>query len=233
MSPSPAGKKVAWIKNHVDYSCEVVTLDLFTGEVTQLTHEGALIDEVYWTAQNFIIYSSNRGGNFDLWLVSARGGESVQLTRSMAAEVSAQLSTDGKKLLFYETQTSTKIRLVNLQTGTVSDLTGEDANRTDAALSPDNTILAFLEVPAYPTMTTGISPRQEKWEKMACRTHRDVISGFRKVEMVPRWEVGCVPSLGEYEQGHHVGSVHLFPVSGFPPPGARKVGRWPMEGLVG
>jgi serine/threonine protein kinase len=154
-SLSPDGKSVAWLKTFPDYSNDIVIHNLETGSETQITYTKSVMDEVFWTKDNFIIYSSNRTGNYDLWMCLAHGGESIQITRSTSAKLRAQLSADGRKLLYLERHVVGNIKTMNLESGEVSTITSDDLNRTGLSISPENQRLAFFPTNAYPSpMTT-------------------------------------------------------------------------------
>ena len=63
---------------------------------------------------------------------------------STVNEVYGVLSEDGKKLLYYQTQRSGNIKVLNLETGEIKAITSDDRNRRDARLSPDNRYVAYM-----------------------------------------------------------------------------------------
>ena len=154
MSLSPDGKSVAWIQAFPDFSNDIITHNLETGRESQITFTKSHMDEVFWTSDNFIIYSSNRSGNFDLWMCAADGGESIQITRSTQAKLRGQLSADGRKLLYNEYQLTGNIRVINLETGRVSAITSDDVDRRGLGISPDNRYMSFIPTNAYPVIVT-------------------------------------------------------------------------------
>jgi len=183
MSLSPNGKLVAWIKTFPDFSNDIITHNLETGRESQITFTKSAMDEVFWTRDNFIIYSSNRSGNFDLWMCPAGGGESIQLTRSASAKLSGQLSADGRKLLYYEYQDVGNIRIMNLESGTVSAITSDDLNRAGLSISPDNQRLAFIPVNAYASVFTwyGIQVIDRKRAESPWNLVSDIRTGWYTV----------------------------------------------------
>lgn len=154
MSLSPDSKSVAWIETFPDYSNDIITHNLETGSESQITFTKSIMDEVFWTANNFIIYSSDRSKNFDLWMCPADGGESIPITLSSSAKLRAQLSADGRKLLYYEYQLVGNIKTLNLENGTVSAITSDDLNRTGLSICPDNQRFAFMPTNAYSNLLT-------------------------------------------------------------------------------
>ena len=156
-SLSPDGKSVAWIRTFPDFSNDIIAHNLETGHESRITFTNSVMDEVFWTKDNFIIYSSNRSGNFDLWMCPADVGESLQITRGLTAKLSAQLSADSRKLLYYDSQQVGNIRIMNLESGKVSAITSDDLNRYGLSISPDNQRLAFVPMGAYPHWLTTFS----------------------------------------------------------------------------
>ena len=69
----------------------------------------------------------------------------LQLTQSSTVnEEYGVLSEDGKKLLYYQTQRSGNIKVLNLETGDIKSITSDDRNRRGARLSPDNRFVAYM-----------------------------------------------------------------------------------------
>ena len=75
-----------------------------SGEERQLTFDKKNIDDVAWTRNGFIIFSSNRGGNTNLWVVPAEGGTPVQLTKGSGPDIGLSVSGDGQKLVYLQQQ---------------------------------------------------------------------------------------------------------------------------------
>ena len=69
-------------------------IPLAGGRERQLTHDGKNIDEVCWTRQGLIIFSSNRAGNTNLWAMRASGGPAVQITKGAGPDLGMRISAD-------------------------------------------------------------------------------------------------------------------------------------------
>lgn len=54
-------------------------------------------------APDFIMFSSNRGGSFDLWVVKEDGSGARQLTTNPLDELQADISPDGRQVIFVRT----------------------------------------------------------------------------------------------------------------------------------
>jgi len=55
----------------------------------------------------YILFSSNRGGNYDIWQVEVANGRLKQLTKSPGIDTSPVFSTDGKKIAFVSSRSGT------------------------------------------------------------------------------------------------------------------------------
>ncbi|MBF8248977.1 MAG: transcriptional regulatory protein-like protein, partial [Bacteroidetes bacterium] len=142
-STSPEGKSFAWIRTSPDYSGDLVIVDLESGVERQATFTKTMKDEVFWTRDNFLIYSSFANNNFDLWISPAEGGEPQPLTVSLQDEVQAQLSDDGKKMLYYERSFFGNIKALDLETGNTTSITNDDKRRRSLIVSPDGRYFVY------------------------------------------------------------------------------------------
>ena len=98
---SPDGTRIAWVRNFDrSSSSEIMIRDLATGRERQLTHDGKQIDEVVWTPQGEIVFSSNRAGAENLWIMRASGGPPTQITRGAGPDAGIRVSADGRTLLY-------------------------------------------------------------------------------------------------------------------------------------
>jgi hypothetical protein len=84
----------------------------------------------------------------------AEGGSQQQLTRTRLDELSAELSDDGSKMLYYEQNIHGNVRMMDLETGKVTSLTSDDQNRLWSSLSPDKRWVAYAAVCSYPVWHT-------------------------------------------------------------------------------
>jgi Tol biopolymer transport system component len=140
---SPDEMSVVWTKSFLEGYTEIMIRDLKTGSDRQLTFDKKFADDPMWTPTSHIIYSSNRGGNVNLWMVPASGGGTVQLTRGPGPDYPTAITADGKKLLYGELQQVGHIKLANLRDGTVRQLTVDDRMRGVPAISASGKFIAF------------------------------------------------------------------------------------------
>jgi Tol biopolymer transport system component len=95
-----------------------------------------------------IAFTSDRSGNYDLWLMEADGSDAVQLTASPEAEVMPSWSPDGARLAFASAvdleTTRADVCVINADGTGLRNLTGTaDIYEIAPAWSPDGTQIAF------------------------------------------------------------------------------------------
>lgn len=145
---SPDGRSIAWLRSYPNNTQEMLVVTLASGRERALTHDGKNIDEVCWTRQNEIIYSSNRGGNSNLWMVRARGGPPVQITKGAGPDLGMRISADGRTLLYMQQQQTDRLWLTSLDHPAPRQVPMDEVRLGDPALSADGTRIA---VPAFDT----------------------------------------------------------------------------------
>ena len=147
-SVSPDDRRIAWIKSFPEFSGhEICIRNRETGEDAQITFEKARIDEVFWTEDDYILYTSSKGGKFNTRMVPSEGGESMRLTTSPVDEFYGQLSADRKWLLCLTYEQVMNIRLGNLEDGSIQKLTSDQLNRSLISLSPDGRSILYAVLP--------------------------------------------------------------------------------------
>jgi serine/threonine protein kinase/dipeptidyl aminopeptidase/acylaminoacyl peptidase len=140
---SPDGKSVAWIRSFTEAYQEVITRELATGKERQLTFDKKNVDEVCWTRQGEVIFSSNKNGNMNLWMVPAIGGEATQLTKGSGPDFGVKISTDGSKLLFFQYRPVQNIWIAGIDGSNAHSVTSEDRRLEAPAFSPNGKQIVF------------------------------------------------------------------------------------------
>ena len=141
---SPDGRSIVWIRSFVGGYQEVITRELETGKERQLTFDKKNIDDVAWTKNGNIIFSSNRGGNSNLWVVPVTGGTLQQLTKGGGPDIGITVSGDGQKLVYLQQQTVGSVWIANLNSNTSRQMTFDDRQIECLALSPDGEMIAYI-----------------------------------------------------------------------------------------
>ncbi len=140
---SPDGGSIVWLRSFQGGYQEVIRHDLTTGRETQLTSDSKNIDEVRWMNNGQIIYSSNKSGNTNLWMVPASGGQSVQLTKGSGPDMGMSVSADSRRILYVQRQQTGYLWRCSIDGHGCRQLTSDERNITWPTLSPDGRQIAF------------------------------------------------------------------------------------------
>ncbi|MDP2884952.1 MAG: protein kinase [Ignavibacteria bacterium] len=141
---SPDLKSFAWTRNHSEGYTEIIIREFETGHERQLTFDKKIADDVAWTKNDHIIFSSNRRGNVNLWIVPSSGGEPEQLTRGSGADFLVWVSADCRRMIYAEAQSLGHIKLGDLVDGTVRQLTVDERSRSQPSISSSGAYIAFV-----------------------------------------------------------------------------------------
>lgn len=104
--PSPDGRWVAYVVGRVDKTENRVDTDVWLvpmggGEPRQLTHGPKHDRHPRWSPDSrWIVFESNRGGTFQLYVIRADGGEAQPLTRLSTEANQPVWSPDGRHVAF-------------------------------------------------------------------------------------------------------------------------------------
>ena len=138
------GKKVAWIRSFPEKYQEIIIHDLETGEEKTITSAKRNIDELVWVRDDKILYTTERSGFYNVWLVAASGGDPVQITNGMESVNEVKASADGQKIIYLQMRQTTELWLVNVETNRSTQITFGEENQYAPQLSPDGKRIAFI-----------------------------------------------------------------------------------------
>ncbi|MCX6173918.1 MAG: protein kinase [Ignavibacteriales bacterium] len=142
---SPDGKSIAWIKTFSERYSEIMIYDLEKKTSRQLTFDKKIADAPIWSPTGHILYSSNRNGNVNLWVISSSGGEPIQLTRGAGNDYMNGISSDGNRFLYSESQpVNGDIFIGNLSSGNAKQLTFGDRQYAFPEISPNGKQIVFV-----------------------------------------------------------------------------------------
>ncbi len=147
---SPDAGSLAWLRTFPEGNQEIFIRDLATEDERQLTSDGKNIDEVFWLSNDQIVFSSNRTGNTNLWLIPSSGGEPVQLTKGSGPDLSIKASSDGQTLLYLQQQPVGNIWVSGLDGTGLRQVTFDERHRIDPSFSPDGKRLAYVMADSDP-----------------------------------------------------------------------------------
>jgi serine/threonine protein kinase/Tol biopolymer transport system component len=186
---SPDGKSVAWLRSFPERYQEVIIHELVTGKERQLTFDKKNIDEVCWTSQNEIIFSSNKNGNMNLYMIPASGGAAVQLTKGSGPDLGMKISHDGKKLLYVQLQDIGNIWIsrlpdgsANINSSSAHQVTYGDRSIRSPSFSPDSKHIVFTMKGPDP-----LKPGSAIYVMDRDGANRREITSFEKIVYGPRY----------------------------------------------
>ena len=140
---SPDGTRVAWLRSfEASTYNEIMVRDLASGRERQITQDHKVIDEVTWDSRDEILFSSNRGGATNIWLMRASGGKPIQVTRGAGPDLGIRISADSRRLLYLVKEPLVRIGWWDVATGEQGRLTREDQPYTFPRPSPDGRKIA-------------------------------------------------------------------------------------------
>jgi Tol biopolymer transport system component len=140
---SPDGQSICWTRYVSEQCREAVIYELSTKKARQLTFDNKDIRSVYWTLNNEIILSSNKSGNYNLWMVPALGGSVTQITKGTGSDFSAMMSRDGAKLLYLQAQDISHIWIASIDGSSSRQITYDDADIWHVCFTPDAKAVLF------------------------------------------------------------------------------------------
>jgi serine/threonine protein kinase/Tol biopolymer transport system component len=142
---SPDGSSVAWTRNFAEGFSEIIVRNLRDMHEILLTDDRKFADDPFWLPNGHIVFSSTRGGNVNLWSVPASGGEPTQLTRGSGPDSPIGFSSALNRFVYIEQQEIGHVKLADLHTGSIQQLTVDDRIRSAPSISADGRYVAFAE----------------------------------------------------------------------------------------
>jgi dipeptidyl aminopeptidase/acylaminoacyl peptidase len=123
---------------------EIFIHNLKTGKERQLTAYKRAIDEISWATNNQIFFTSSRGGSTDIWMIPAKGGEAVRVTKGTGPAVGVRVSADGKRLSYLESRTINDLWSADIDGTHARQLTFEKQALGTPCFSPDNKQISYV-----------------------------------------------------------------------------------------
>jgi eukaryotic-like serine/threonine-protein kinase len=146
---SPDGREIAFAASLGGPYGELEIVNPESGEVRQLTDDGALVLSPAWSADGrYIYFASSRGGTLNIWKITANGGEPEQITSGQGDDAQLDISADGKRIVFSSFRVNDNLVQLDL------DASGQQSprlliadaarNQFGPAYSPDGKHLAYF-----------------------------------------------------------------------------------------
>lgn len=140
------------ISHHVEeenWNSIIYTLPAEGGEPKRVTDKGPSYLHGWSPDNKRLIYTAERGGQYDLYRISAEGGDEERLTTAEGLDDGSEYSPDGKYIYFNSTRTGTmQIWRMDADGGNQVQLTFDELNDWFPHVSPDNKWLVFVSFPA-------------------------------------------------------------------------------------
>lgn len=144
-SYSPDGKRVAWLRSFPEKYEEIIIHDLTTSQEKAITSEKNNINEVLWVRKDKILYTTNRNGIYNIWMISVQGGEAVQITKgNESVSSSIHASSDGQRLIYGQAKRAADFWIVDIKENHSKKITFADENIYAPMFSPDGRHIVFL-----------------------------------------------------------------------------------------
>ncbi|MEW6060655.1 MAG: protein kinase [Bacteroidota bacterium] len=205
---SPNGKSIAWIRSQSANSQLIVIRDLSSGKELQITPGNENIDAMVWTKDDRIIFSSNRGGNTNLWAIHASGGEAVQVTKGGGPDIGISIAASGNELVYLQQQRVGFLWMANIDGTSLRQISFDERDLSDPALSPDKKQIAFIMDDPDP-----LTPKSDVYVVDRDGNNRRRLTTGNPPTRLPAWSpdgkklVYTVPATGE---GADTGRPKLF-----------------------
>ena len=186
---SPDGKKLAFV-----WRGDVWVSDSAGGRAYPLTgHVELDAYPVFSPDGKWVAFSSNRNGNWDIFVVPAVGGATRQMTFSGGSEIATDWSPDGKTLLFAgkrDTNNNT-VYALDVATSRFTKLTEDYKSLGEPTYSPDGKRIAFRRY-GFPWTRARYSgsAAAQLWTLDLPSGKRSAIADNEKQHLWPTWMPG-------------------------------------------
>ncbi|MCI0416499.1 protein kinase [bacterium] len=183
LSYSRDGKQIAFALRGTGPYAELVVADIASGKTRTLTNDGAQLISPVWSAEDqFIYFSSSRGGTLNIWRIPSKGGPMEQITAGQGADGELDVSMDGKRIIFSTYRFNVNLAEIELQSkADLKWLTGDSA-RTEAGpvYSPDGKQIAYF------TARMG-AEKEGIWIMNSDGSNPVQLFSDEKINIYPRW----------------------------------------------
>jgi Tol biopolymer transport system component len=142
------GRKIAFIRASDNAVRDIYVMPAGGGEPKQITRDGRIVDSLTWAPDSSsILFSSDRGGEFALWKVSARGGEPERLPVGVTDAFQPAVSGATHRLLYTQSSATWSILGFELHPGSAASrprtLVSSTQQDSAPSFAPDGSVFAF------------------------------------------------------------------------------------------
>ncbi|MCC6727875.1 MAG: PD40 domain-containing protein [Chthonomonadales bacterium] len=138
---SPDGKRLAFV-----YKGDIWVSDAAGGRATSLTRNTEMdAYPIFSPDGDWVAFSSLRGGNWDIYVVPAGGGEPQRITWHAGSDITYGWRPDGKELLFTTRRDTADAELlaIDLKTRRLRKLAQDYTGMAGANYSPDGKLVVY------------------------------------------------------------------------------------------
>ncbi len=172
---SPDGSMIAFEKDTEPTTVKPTNVDVYLmapdgSNQRVLVNNSALNDGISWSPDGqFIAYSSNISGNFEIYIISIDGDRAItqQITDLQGSDRNPRWSPDGKMLAYVNYNNNlddrqSTIQIVDLETRQAKTLGAEGYYNFNPLWSPDSQRIAFSVEHRY-TMVADVASATIRW----------------------------------------------------------------------
>jgi len=126
----------------------IYTLPVTGGVPKKITDKSPSYFHGWSPDNNFLIYTAERNGDYDIYRISKDGGKETQLTNTKGLDDGSEYSSDGKYIYFCSTRTGfMQVWRMTPDGKNQTQLTFDKLNNWFPHVSPDNKWLVFVSFP--------------------------------------------------------------------------------------
>jgi Tol biopolymer transport system component len=156
-----------------------------------------------WTPDGRILYESDAGQDFNIWIMNPDGSNRIQLTSDPEPDLEPVMTRDGRYVVFVSVRNGWSIWRMNADGSNLRKLT-QVSRSTDIECSPDSQWVIYLSrEPGGATLRKisieggePIELSNKLTERLAISPDGKLIAGFYLDEQTKRYQIRIIPFSG-------------------------------------
>ena len=205
---SPDGKKIIFTRPMEGGHNEIFTHDIQSHAEKQITDDNKDIDEAIWPSNGYILFTSNRTGNFNIWAIPETGGDPVQITQGAGPDNAVTFSSAANRLVYSQRTNVATLWMVNTD-GRGHRQVFPDENIQNSHISPDGNTLVLQVI--HETMLPTLMIREVSGSRQEFLFPFDPNVG----RVFPKWSPsGTSISYTEITRGYRNGYGRILDLAG-------------------
>ena len=132
----PGGEDVLFVDSPEILGDEICRINIKNNDIIRITQNKFNdIQPSYIANANKIVCASNRGGDYDIWIMDKFGRDAKNLTANPAYDVMPRPSENGEKIYFISDRGQfSQVFSIDLKTNVVGQVTSDDGDKKDFAV---------------------------------------------------------------------------------------------------